>query len=378
MKAAFAAFLLGAAFALTACTRVGGKNDSPNSEGVAHSKLAFVSGFTRNGASRIYVMNPDGSGRTRLTTKKGADTNPVWSPDGSRIAFLRNERLYVINSDGSGEMRLAKTSHAYTQSWSPDGREIAFLRSARIHVVSADGSGEIRRIQAPEMSAPEISVSDPAWSSDGSKIAFTAQGFPRYSHQPPLPSRIYAVNADDSELMPLTESKLNAREPAWSPDGSRIAFTSFLDGSGEIFVMSADGGDQVRLTQTEANEGNPTWSPDGSKIAFTITRASGNAVAPPRAAYVMSADGSHVSKLMDNVGDLSWSPDSSKLAVSVIHFPEVGGGHYKHRRNLRSKRRREPSEEVEQERGAGLFASLVAGRGKRRQREVGQNRQAAT
>ena len=102
--------------------------------------------------------------------------------------------------------------------------------------------------------------------------------------------------------------------PAWSPDGSKIAFESFRDGQAEIYVMNANGTGLIRLTNNPAFDGHPTWSPDGTKIAFTSDRGTpantGNRV------WVMNADGSLPQQLSTQYysQNPNWSPDGTRLA----------------------------------------------------------------
>ncbi len=102
--------------------------------------------------------------------------------------------------------------------------------------------------------------------------------------------------------------------PAWSPDGSKVAFTSNRDGMGEIYVMSSDGSGVTRLTFTSAREGAATWSPDGKKIAFDSERDGNTEI------YIMDADGSKQSRLTFNptsdVGPVSFSPDGKRIAFA--------------------------------------------------------------
>ena len=100
-------------------------------------------------------------------------------------------------------------------------------------------------------------------------------------------------------------------EPAWSPDGKTIAFSSSRSGSFDIYVMRADGTGTRRLTSTDADDGHPTWSPDGTSIAFS--RGS------PGDIYVMSADGSDPRVLLgDPTGETepAWSPDGASIAYT--------------------------------------------------------------
>jgi Tol biopolymer transport system component len=127
--------------------------------------------------------------------------------------------------------------------------------------------------------------------------------------------QIYAIEPTDKNPIRLTRSKDDDGEPAWSPDGKKIAFTSNRDGNWEIYVMNADGDNQRRLTNNEETDCEPCWSPDGTKIIF----ASGDRV------YVMNGDGTN-QIIVGSRGSCqpSWSPDGRKIAFSEWGFPVRG------------------------------------------------------
>jgi len=143
-------------------------------------------------------------------------------------------------------------------------------------------------------------ASGPAWSPDGTRIAFSSYR--------DADAEIYAIDADGSDVERMTNNSVWDVEPAWSPDGARIAFSSSRNG---IYVMDADGSGVKRLTN---NGSYPAWSPDGARIAFVSDRAGGN----PEI-YVMNADGSDVERLTNSSGgdwDPAWSPDGTRIAFS--------------------------------------------------------------
>lgn len=234
---------------------------------VAPTQLAFVEGAS--GDADIYVVNSNGTGYSRLTTQPGADVNPAWSPDGSRIAFAAyrdgNSEIYVMSANGANPVRLTNVAAAdYRPTWSPDGARIAFVSerdgNAEIYVMNADGTSPTR------LTSNSVKEGDPAWSPDGSKIAFV-------SHRDGGP-QIFAMAANGSGVTKLTSSSFFDTQPVWSPDGTRIAFSRGTSPYSQIYVMNADGSASTLLTPSDSNGSDPAWSPDGRKIALT-TRYSG-------------------------------------------------------------------------------------------------------
>jgi Tol biopolymer transport system component len=144
---------------------------------------------------------------------------------------------------------------------------------------------------------------DPAWSPDGSRIAFTST---REGNE-----NIFVMNADGSDLVRLTDHEAVDEDPAWSPDGTRIAFTSHRDGRTKVYIMNADGSDLVLPADESGSE--PTWSPDGSKIAFVAGAGGGDDI------FSMNVDGTERVNLTQTGGNdrhPAWSPDGTRIAFS--------------------------------------------------------------
>ena len=265
-----------------------------------NGKIAFYS--NRDGDFDIYVMNPDGTGVTQLTNNPADEYLPLWSPDGTRITFGRCAGglcdVVVINADGSGETVV--THDGFPGAWSPDSRQIAFGRSDGIFVVNVDGSGLVR-------------VADPqfvtGWSPDGRQILLGNNRDGDFE--------IYALHLDGSGIIQLTNNTANDGGGRWSPDGTRIAFTSDRDGGDlDIFVMNADGSNVNQLTRNDvvADEG-PGWSPDGTQIAFDSNRDGGD-----EDIFIMNADGSGVTQLTFNDAVVDAGPQIQRVPRSNDDF----------------------------------------------------------
>ncbi|HYG10504.1 MAG TPA: hypothetical protein VD835_11190 [Pyrinomonadaceae bacterium] len=251
------------------------------------SKIAF------NRGGSIYTMNADGSSQTLVGQPFILAIDPSSSPDGSKFAFTCGSEplnICVMNADGSNVQSLTNENADGSPAWSPDGSKIAFAGfrendGSHIYLINPDGTG-LQRL--PISDASVKSESSPAWSPDGTRIAFVGESESGYD--------IYTASLDGA-VTRVTFTNEFKGNPAYSPDGSRIAF----DTGETISAVNAGGGAISVLTSAGDSNVTPAYSPDGTLIAFRrviiIRDENGSVVDREESIYVMQADGTNVTKL---------------------------------------------------------------------------------
>ena len=318
--AAAVAVVIATVFGIVPVLLPGHQNAAPHTPGAARAangKIVFVR-LVSGGHWQLWAVNPDGSDLAPLTALPRLNADPSFAPDGKKLVFAHAPRfasppnpptplwnLYAISSTGTGLRQLTHCRppgcwQDYEPAWSPQRSRIAFVRNQDIYLINANGTGLRRLTRA----ATPLGDGQPAWSPTGRMLAFVVVRA--------LPARlpaIYVMNADGTHIRRLTRCRPGCIQagPAWSPDGTKIAFS----GNQDIYTMSPAGRDLTRLTDCAhiagcVDAGGPVWSPDGREIAFWVEGHDSN-----RQPYLMDANGSHVRPLIPKGADvccLAWQP----------------------------------------------------------------------
>jgi TolB protein len=263
----------------------------------------------------MWVAEPDGSDERLLVDREGPEGNPSWSPDGRLLAFtapdpepapnglMDRTAIFVVAADGSGLRKLTDAQpgeYPGPPVWSPDGSRIAYttfvgdLVDGAIWEVNADGTGQQLVI---ELGYP-VGLS---WSPNGQMLLFDGLG-------PDGDTQVFSFELNRGRLLQLTAEPGLDRHAAWSPDGSSIIFASDRAGSPQLFIMEADGSNVREFVSRPGRTSvGPVFSPDGSRLAFTSSQGDGTQV------VVVNADGSGWRSLADGGSLPQWSPDGRQI-----------------------------------------------------------------
>ena len=292
-------------------TNAGGSNAITQPVTVTDPVAAPIAGFS---------TAPTDLSVTFTTTASGDNLTYLWDfGDGSitstdpnpthvySVAGTYNVTQTVTNAGGSNTITQPVTATEPAQQPTLPTGDIVFTSNRdgnnEIYVMNTDGTEPVN------VTSNGANDRHPSWSPDGTRIVFT-------SDRDNGTNDIYIVAIDTLNVTRLTADSGNNSQPVWSPNGNKIAFTSDRTGDNDLFVMNADGSEQIQLTTGTASESDATWSPDSNSLAF-VSDVSGN-----RDIYVINAnDGTAIITLTTDGGDdfnPSWlnRNDASLLAFT--------------------------------------------------------------
>lgn len=282
-------------------------------KGMFLTKLV-ASGSTFGGHKEIYIMDWDGNNPTKITSLQSLALSPAWSTKGDKIAYtgypmhskekVRNADMFIYDIP-TGKRFLVSYRKGINSgaNWLPGDTHMLLTLSKEgnpdIYKMTADGKTLTQLTRGPNHA---MNV-EPAISPDGTKIAFSSDRGGR--------PHIFVMNSDGSNVKRLTSvGKYNA-SPSWSPDGKMIAFAGHDTDHFDVFTMNADGSNLKRMTDAKKSSGkasnneSPSWSPDGRHILFSSDRTGNYQL------YIISPDGSNERRITDdklNWDKPKWSP----------------------------------------------------------------------
>ncbi len=249
----------------TVCPDPLSANPHPTSHSILFSR--YVGQTT---GTSTWLVDPDGKNVRQLAGSSSGDTSPIWSPDGTRIAFARDaggaRQIYEIGSDSKDLRRLTCGYNDTHATWSPDGAHLLFTEE--------DRSG--------------------------------------------LPDSVYTMNADGTGTKLVLHSQSEYfHDISWSPDGQWVAAQRMTGNTSGIWLFKPDGSQLHSITQRgDGTDASPAWSPDGHWIAFGRENINGQ----PRSVWLVKPDKSGLHQLVQGSFDYpTWSPDGTRLAF-------IGGG----------------------------------------------------
>jgi Tol biopolymer transport system component len=235
-------------------------------------RLYFTSDIQSPGNLDVYAVNPDGTGLVRLTTSAGADQVARAARTTGRVAFMSDRlgqsAIFTMNADGTNQQAIYTPSTGTIENIavSADGTRIAFTATIAgqtdLFTIGADGTG------LTQLTNNAVVERDPAWAPNARNIAFaaTVDGA----------DDIFSISVSRRTVSKLTTGGIGNANPSYSPDGRNVVFATTRDGNYELYTMRTSGANQTRILQTAGwHEVYPVYSPDGSYVAYLSYLASG-------------------------------------------------------------------------------------------------------
>jgi len=261
----------------------------------------------------LFFINSDGSNITPRTSEM-LDSDPAWSPDRKKIVFNKGlgqdtnmYHIYMMENNGK-ELKCLTNNIKYweqTSCFSPDGMYICFNRATitptmrcTFNLWLMDTNGTDQR----QLTYLEYGAGDQEWSPDGVKIVFSS-GF--LADNGYVFGVICVMNADGSNIQMLTphqptDTTISCQFPTWSPDGTKIAYSAWINDTVAIWIMNPDGTGKTKISQRigDTKDYHPSWSPDGSRIAYHRLERNNSEVT--KDIWVINSDGTNQHRITFN------------------------------------------------------------------------------
>jgi TolB protein len=286
-----------------------------NAQAESTEQIAFAA--FKNGQWDIYSIAPDGTNLRQLTNTPGEDTDPAYSPDGTRLAFVSrrdsNWDIYLLDLQTGQETRLTTSPHYDgAPAWHPNSSRL-------VYESYQDGSLDVWELSLENTAAPTKLTSNsdagdfaPAYHPDGNSIAFTSW---RDGNK-----NLYQFRLDTGETIPLTASPAAEEWSIWHPQGQKLLFVQDTLGDRELFFLDpaelpVDGGPMIPVTWLGRTDG-PAWSPGGDFIAAVFHRWDGDQIMliEPANSHALPRELTPVSTLQ---GRLSWHKNALEFGQPV-------------------------------------------------------------
>jgi TolB protein len=258
-------------------------------QSVFGTHIYFVS--DRTGHKEIWAMDPDGKNQRQITHFNSISIEPAVAPDGTKLAFTSfyrtNPAIFVFSVDPVRDLHFynQQASVNSSPSFTPDGNQIIYSSSAggccRIFMAGLDGRG-FRPVTGPSSNDTEPKVNPRT----GREVVF-ASGRSG-------PEQIYRMTVDGTDIERLSDGTGEAANPAWHPNGERIAYAwtrGYAAGAWNIFTMDVASRSYIQLTHGDGKNEHPSWAPDGTHIVFAKTRGRTSQI------YTMLADGTQIQQI---------------------------------------------------------------------------------
>ena len=235
-------------------------------------RIAFIS--DRAGYNDLFIMSEDGCmQKSLLKSRIGKSIDFLktqghalsFSPDGERIAFVgkKNEKDYIflldIKKNRLKKLKIKNLDSIFSPCFSPDGKKLVFVGMRGgirdLFLIDSNGKGIV------QLNSDERYDDYPTFSPDGKKILYVAEKEGKKA--------LYLLELSNLKITPITDTPFEEKEPSWSPDGKSIIFTSDKDGVYNLYMLNLDTGIVMQLTNVVGGNFTPQFSPDGEKILFT-------------------------------------------------------------------------------------------------------------